>query len=180
MSTKTLLTADEFELLPEDDSDFVELDEGEVITLPMATERHGHVESTIIALMYGYVKPRKLGRVYTGDTDFRLSADIMRKPDIGFVRQERVLNLAGDRAIPGAPDLAVEIFSPSNSFPQLMRKTRQYFAAGCHTVWIVYPETREIHVIEASGGDRILHAGDTLDAPELLPGFSVPVSEIFE
>ena len=61
-----------------------------------------------------------------------------------------------------------------------MRKVKQYFAAGCHTVWIVYPDARELHVLEASGADRILGQGDLLEAPELLPGFSVPLSEFFE
>jgi Uma2 family endonuclease len=57
---------------------------------------------------------------------------------------------------------------------------KQYFAAGCHTVWIVYPDARELHVLEASGSDRILKEGDSVEAPELLPGFSVPLAELFE
>jgi len=57
---------------------------------------------------------------------------------------------------------------------------KQYFAAGCHTVWIVYPDTRELHVLEASGADRLLRDNDPVEAPELLPGFSVPVAEFFE
>ena len=61
-----------------------------------------------------------------------------------------------------------------------MRKVKQYFVAGCHTVWIVYPDRKEVHVLEASGSDRLLQAGDTIDAPELLPGFSVRVAEFFE
>ena len=61
-----------------------------------------------------------------------------------------------------------------------MRKVKQYFAAGCHAVWIVYPENRELQILEASGTDRLLHAEDTLEAPEQLPGFSVRVSEFFE
>ena len=80
----------------------------------------------------------------------------------------------------GAPDLAVEKFSPTDSVPQLMRKVKQYFAAGCHTVWIVYPASQEVHVLEANGRDHILHIGDTVEAPELLPGFSVSVAEFFE
>lgn len=61
-----------------------------------------------------------------------------------------------------------------------MRKVRQCHAAGCHTVWIVDPETREVHVVEKSGADRLLRAGGTLEAPELQPGFSVQVSALFE
>jgi len=94
--------------------------------------------------------------------------------------RERVESLRSKGFARGVPDLAVEIFSPSDNVRQLMRKVKQYFAAGCHTVWIVYPERREINVLEASGADRLLTVEDTIDAPDLLPGFSVPVAELFE
>jgi Uma2 family endonuclease len=74
----------------------------------------------------------------------------------------------------------VEIFSPSDNVRQLMRKVKQYLAAGCHTVWIIYPERKEVHVIDATGADRLLTIDDTLDAPELLPGFTIQVGELFE
>jgi Uma2 family endonuclease len=61
-----------------------------------------------------------------------------------------------------------------------MRKVKQYLAAGCHTVWIFYPERQEVQVIDAAGADRLLTAKDTLDVPELLPGFVVRVGELFE
>lgn len=61
-----------------------------------------------------------------------------------------------------------------------MRKVKQYFAAGCHTVWIVYPERREVQLLDANGTDHLLGIGDTIEAPELLPGFSEPVQRFFE
>src|SRR5580658_8087188 len=176
MSTKTLLTADELEQMPDDDSVQIELDQGELITIPPAGEDHGNCEVEIISILRNHVKQNKLGRVYSGDTGFRLSKEVVRVPDIAFVRQERVGSLKGKGFAKGAPDLAVEIFSPSDSVPQLMRKVKQYFAAGCHTVWIVYPDARELHALEASGSDRILRDGDLVEAPELLPGFSVPIA----
>ena len=60
-----------------------------------------------------------------------------------------------------------------------MRKVKQYFAAGCHTVWIVYPDRREIQILDAKGTDRLLGPDDSLEAPELLPGFSAPVGPVF-
>ena len=96
------------------------------------------------------------------------------------MRRERLDSIRSKGFARGAPDLAVEIFSPSDNVRQLMRKVKQYFAAGCHTVWIVYPERREINVLEASGADRLLTVADTLEAPDLLPGFSVPVATLFE
>jgi Uma2 family endonuclease len=180
MSTKTLLTADELEQMPDDDSVRTELDEGELITMPPTGLDHGYFETGIASILDRYVRQHRLGRVYTGDTGFRLSPGTVRAPDVAFVRQERLDEIKSKGFAKGAPDLAVEIFSPSDSIPQLMRKVKQYFAAGCHTVWIVYPDAREIHVLEASGSDRILGDADLMEAPDLLPGFSIPVAEFFE
>jgi len=180
MSRKTLLTAAELEEMPNVDSVRTELDEGELITMPPAGEEHGFCELGIAAILYAFVKQHKLGRVYGADTGFTLKPDIVRAPDVAFVRASRVDNLRSRGFAKGAPDLAVEVFSPGDSVPQLMRKVKQYFAAGCHTVWIVYPERKEVDVHEASGAERLLTGRATIDAPELLPGFSVPISEFFE
>jgi Uma2 family endonuclease len=105
--------------------------------------------------------------------------DSVLAPDVAFVRQDRVEAIRSKSFAKGAPDLAVEIFSPSDGIRQTTRKVERYLAAGCHTVWVVYPKREEIKVLEASGADRTLHAGDLLEAPELLPGFSVRVAELF-
>ncbi len=180
MSTKTLLTADELEQMPDDDSVRTELDEGELITMPPTGLDHGYYEGRIASILIPYVTQHRLGRIYVGEPGFRLSTGTVRAPDVAFIRQERIDALHGKGFAKGAPDLAVEIFSPSDSVPQLMRKVKQYFAAGCHTVWIVYPDAREIHVLEAAGADRILRESDLMEAPELLPGFSVPMAQFFE
>jgi Uma2 family endonuclease len=179
MSTRTLITADELALMPDDDTVRTELDEGELITMPPAGEEHGFCGMTIGTLMNNYVRKNGLGRVYGSDTGFRLRATTVRAPDVAFVRKERLAAIRQGVFANGAPDLAVEVFSPSDSVRQLMRKVKQYFAAGCHTVWIVYPDRKEINVLEASGADRLLGIGDTIEAPDLLPGFSVPAAEFF-
>lgn len=179
MSRKTLLTADELEQMPDDDSVQIELDEGELITMPPAAMDHAYFASEIAAILRACVKQHRLGRIYVGEPGFRLSPDTVRAPDVAFVRQQRLSEIHAKGFGRGAPDLAVEIFSPSDSVRQLMRKVNQYFAAGCHTVWIVYAEKREVQVLESSGADRLLTGADALEAPELLPGFSVPISELF-
>jgi Uma2 family endonuclease len=180
MSSKTLLTASELEQMPDDDSVQIELDEGELITMPPAGEEHGYCGSDIAFILTGFVKQHRLGRVYSIETGFRLRDDIVRAPDVAFVRQERVNAIRSKGFAKGAPDLAVEIFSPSDNVRQLMRKVKQYFAAGCHTVWIVYPDRQEVQVLDSSGTDRLLRVGDVIEAPELLPGFSAPISAFFE
>lgn len=179
MSTKTLTTADELERMPDDDSVQIELDEGELITMPPAGGEHSDTEGNIIVLLKFHVRKNRLGKVYTGDAGFRLRDDTVRSPDVSFVRAERLATVHRRGFCVGCPDLAVEIFSPTDSVRQLMRKVKQYFAAGCHTVWIVYPDRREVNVLEASGTDRLLQENDLIEAPELLPGFSVSVAEFF-
>ena len=175
-----MVTADELERMPNDDSVLIELDEGELVRMPFADVEHGRCGAEILYLLGPFVKKHGLGRVYIADTGFRLKEDTVRAPDVAFVRQERVDAIRSKGFAKGAPDLAVEIFSPSDHVRQLMRKVKQYFAAGCHTVWIVYPDRQEVQILEASGTDRLLHIGDTIEAPELLPGFSVPVAQFFE
>jgi Uma2 family endonuclease len=180
MDRRTLLTAKDLEQMPEDDSVRLELLEGELITMPPAGGDHGYLGLEIGAELRSFVKPRKLGRVYGSDAGFRLNEDTVLAPDASFVRQDRVEAVHRRGFNNGAPDLAVEVVSPSNTLPELMRKIRQYFKAGCHTVWMLDHDRREVQVFEASGNDRTLRPGDSLECPELLPGFSLPVTELFE
>jgi Uma2 family endonuclease len=180
MAAKTLLTADELEQMPDDDSVQVELDEGELITMPPAGEDHGYVEVEIASVLRNFVKQHKLGRVYSGDTGFRLNDLTVRAPDVAFVRRERVESLRGQGFARGSPDLAVEIYSASQSFRQLMRKVRQYLAAGCQVVLVVSREVQEIDVFNADGSEHTLKGNDILEIPELLPGFSIGVGDLFE
>jgi Uma2 family endonuclease len=178
MSVRTLLTVEEFERLPDDDLRH-ELDEGELLTMAPASDEHGDVEGEFFYRLRDHAKKHSLGRVFPGDTGFRLTPHTVRSPDAAFVTKERLGPGYHGTFFPGAPDLALEVFSPSDSVPQLMRKVRQYLEHGCRVVWVVYPQTRQVHVFEAGGPDRILNADDILDAPGLLPGFSVPVAEFF-
>ncbi|MBV8845132.1 MAG: Uma2 family endonuclease [Bryobacterales bacterium] len=180
MTTKTLLTADELEQMPDDDSVQIELDEGELIRMPPAGEDHGYIEGRFFGRLLDFVIKHKLGRVYTGDTGFRLNDATVRSPDVAFVRAERVPKLRAKGFAKGAPDLAIEIKSESQSYRQLQRKIKQYFAAGCQVVLIVNRDLQEIDVFKANGSETTLRADDLLEIPDLLPGFSVRVGELFE
>jgi Uma2 family endonuclease len=177
MGVKTLMTVPEFERLPDDDLRH-ELDHGALLSMPLASDEHGSVSAGIVVLLGCFVKEHSLGRVYTADTGFVLSPDTVCAPDVAFVHRERV---AVRRSFfRGAPDLAVEVYSPSESIPQLMRKVRQYLNAGRHTVWVVHPEEKQVHVMTRSGEDRIVSSGEVLESPDLLPGFSVAIDSLFE
>lgn len=178
-ATRASVTIEAFRRLA-DDGMLHELDEGEVLSMPPASEQHGDVEGEVFAIIRSFARQHSLGRVYPSDTGFLLSDGTVRSPDVAFVKKQRLAGLDRSGFFPGAPDLAVEVFSPSDSVAGLMRKVRQYFRAGCHTVWIVYPATKEVQVLDASGNDRTLQGEQLLEAPELLPGFSIPAGKLFE
>ena len=175
-----MLTIDELERLPNDEDMRLELDEGELIKMPPAGLEHGGIEGRIFYRLYKYLKENPVGEVFPSDTGFVLGESTLRSPDVAFIRKDRLPAGRHTGFFKGAPDLCVEVVSPSESGPQLMRKVRQYLKAGAHTVWLVYPATREVYTCDAEGSDRILRGDEILDAPDLLPGFVVRVSELFE
>ena len=181
MPVETLITACQLALLPEDDF-FYELDEGELIQMPPPGEEHGWVQDEVYGPMFGHVRARRLGKTYV-ETGFLLKTDpdVVRAPDLAFIRKER-LPVACHRSgyILGAPDLAVEVQSPSQSPADMRKKVRQYLAAGALIVWVVYPRRRQVVVHYASGKTETLSAGQHLEAPDLLPGLRIPLAEIFK
>ncbi len=180
MGAKTILSLEEFLRLEKpDDGTRYELDEAELVTMSPNKRTHGRVSVNIASILREYVRAHAAGEVYT-EYGFVLSRDpvTLRAPDVSFVRSKR---LAGpEEFYPGSPDLAVEVVSPSDTVRQMLRKVNQYLKFGTQAVWVVYPDRQEVDIYEAGGGVTTLDAGQTLDAPGLLPGFSVPVAELFE
>jgi Uma2 family endonuclease len=179
MGTKTLLSLEEFERLSQDDGVLYELDEGELVTMTFPMPRHARIQRTMLVELGAFLKHNPVGEIMA-DTGYLLSADppTLRGPDVGFLRTGRAID--PETRIKGAPDLAIEVVSPSDTASALLRKVQQYLAAGAHTVWVVYPENAQVHVFEADGETRVLASGQALTAPELLPGFSLPVAALFE
>jgi len=176
MASKTLLSLEQFEQFP-DDGMRHELDEGELILLPPPLGRHGRISLEIGVLLRSYIDPRSLGDVFV-ESGFRLKRDTVRSPDVSLIRAERSRTMDQDQRFEGGPDLAIEVISPSETAADIARKVRQYLSAGT-VVWVVYPRDRAVHVFESSGSARVLGADDLLEAPDLMPGFSVRVSRIF-
>ncbi len=182
MATKTLLTIAEFEKLPEKEGVRYELDEGELVEMTFPTPRHNLIVGRLYAVLDGFVRARKLGTVFPSDTGYVLSRQpaTLRGPDVSFVGTERSTAIDLDRNIGGAPDLAVEVVSESDTARDLQKKVRQYLATGSRTVWVVYPATREIHVFDADGSVQRLTPDKNLESWHLLPGFSHPIADLFE
>jgi Uma2 family endonuclease len=179
MATKTLLTVQEFLRLPDSvgtQDVRYELVEGELVTLPLETLLHNLVRDNVLVALLEYVDGKKRGTVI-GMQACQLFGSTVRTPDVAFFRAGRTIPL--DRLPEGAPDLAVEVVSPTNTAREMDQRVSDYFAAGCRRVWVLYPEDREAYVHGLAGVTR-RRGDDVLEDAELLPGFSVRVSSLFE
>lgn len=182
MTTATrLMTADELLALPKLDV-LYELIDGELHTMPPAGERHGEIGIALAIALGTHVRQYRLGRVYNADTGYRLRSnpDTVRSPDISFVARERLRGpVGGSKYFEGAPDLAVEVLSPSDTVAGCEEKLASFFAAGCRLAWMVDPgrDTLAVYVPPATRV-RVLGLDDVVDGGEVVPGFSARVRDL--
>jgi Uma2 family endonuclease len=174
MGTKTLLTVEDFLRRSEERDVRYELVEGELITVSPGMFLHNEVRDNLLVLLKTFVEARGLGTV-VAEQPFHLFGDTVRVPDVAFVRGRK---LAPHKLPEGAPDLAIEVISPTNTPHEINQRVSDFFAAGSTRVWLVYPEHRDIYIHGAAGVVR-RRGDETLEDPELLPGFSVKVSSLF-
>ena len=180
MGTKTLMSVEDFDRLEEPDELSYELDEGELVVMTKPRPLHNRIVGNLYFEVRVFLKTHPVGEVFNPDALFVLGPNIKRSPDVSFLRAERTKQIDLNTDIPGAPDIAVEVLSPSDTVSVMRRKIRPYFAAGAQCVWVVYPETREVEVWREAGKPQIvLQETDLLDAPDLLPGFSIRVGILF-
>jgi len=177
-------TATESDLLTLVEGDrLVELIDGTLVEKP-AGSLESRIAVHLAVAIVNFVKPRKLGFVTGADGTLRMKSGRVRLPDVAFFSVD---DLPGGRApdepIPTLPpSLAVEVISEGNTVREMELKRSEYFESGSRLVWMIYPKTRTVAVFEPSRSEptRTLGDGDVLDGGTLLPGFSIPVCEIFE
>ncbi len=183
MSTATkLMTAEELFEMPDDGFRY-DLVKGELKRMSPAGSEHGIIISNLHFLLTQHVRANKLGVTFGAETGFKLESDpdTVRAPDIAFVRRKRVPADGIPKGFwQGAPDLAVEVVSPSDKLYEVDEKIDDYLAAGVPLVWIIYPKKRNVTAYRPGGEPRVLTVDDTLDAPEIIAGFQCRVAEIFE
>ncbi len=179
---RSSVTAEQLYELP-DDGKHYELLRGTLVSEPRPSFVHGRIVTRVAKLLSNFVDPARLGVVVSGDPGFLLARhpDTVRGPDVAFVSAERVRQLDPTRPFfPGSPDLAVEVLSPSDRTREVLGKVADYLAAGSRVVWVVDPAFEEVSVFRAPFQPRVLSGQDVLDCDDLLPGFSVEVTKIFE
>ena len=176
----TLMVAEDLYTLPEDGS-FYELDEGRLVSMSPASGSHGRIGSRIITELQKYADEHRSGVVYQSDTGFILfrRPDTVRSPDAAYVNVERVPDVESG-FLELAPDLAVEVISPSNPAKELATKVIQYLDAGSQEVWVVDPDNRLVTISSPDGTARTLRERDVIEDRALLPGFRLPVADLFQ
>ena len=174
-----LLTVEEFMRLP-DDGMVHELDEGRVVCMPPSAFRSGRVAALVLIRLGVYVAQHNLGIVTGPDAGVILGRDpdTVRAPDVSVIRRERVVD-TGRAYVPGAPDLVVEVLSPSDRYSAVARKVAQYLAAGARLVWVIDPEARTVAVYRPDGEVVELGADGVLDGEDVVPGFRLPLAELW-
>ncbi len=181
-SREDLVTAEQLYELP-DDGVRHELLRGMLVSEPLPSRLHGSTVTRFAEILGSFVRSRRLGVVYTGDTGFVLARqpDTVRGPDVAFVSADRERGAGKARGFfPGAPDLAIEVLSPNDRTREVLGKVSDYLAAGCRLVWVVNPVREEVSVFRSPFRPRVFAGEDDLDGEDLRPGFSVRVAEIFE
>lgn len=180
-TTTRLMTADELLQLP-DDGQQHELVRGQLLTMSPTSSRPAMV-ATRFGLEIGvFVRQHGLGEVGGADWGFKLQSDpdTVRAPDFAFVRADRIPPEGVPPGFwPGAPDLALEVLSPTDRFADVMTKVEEYLAAGTRMVIVVDPEARVTRVFRPDHPVRVLGPDDTLAGEDVLPGFRLQLSQVW-
>jgi Uma2 family endonuclease len=176
-----LLTIEEYERLPEDDRYRSELVRGRLVREPQPAEEHAWLEVKLSHLLYEFVETHGLG-VVLGPAGYRLEEDppTVRGPDLSYLSHARIdggFPVRKFRRI--APDLAVEIVSPSNRARDLLDKAHQFLDAGARLVWVVNPIRKTVTVYRSRSEVTVLRIEDALDGEDVLPGFRLLLSRLF-
>ena len=185
MATATLLTLEQFSALPEFDErtgSSYELDHGELIIVSPQAWKHESLKRKIFLLLTTYFQERGLPNYAVMETGFILDEDSWRKPDVAVMSEKALQRVLQDPELPleGAPELAIEVASPSDTSAMIGRKVDHFLAAGSKTVWVFYPESRQVHIHKVGRKTAKLGRDQHLEDPEILPGFRLEVSQIFE
>ena len=178
MATTTKMTLEEFLQRPDDDKPAMEYACGGMFQKPMPTRNHSRIQTFLSAMLFQFLATTKLGevlnqlRVVFGPQGRRRAY----VPDLSYVSNERITR---EEYLYTAPDLAIENPLTGPEHRALLDKAHFYLLNGARLVWVIDPVTETIAVLAPEQESQTLAAGDTLEGGEVLPGFSVPVDDIF-
>ena len=169
-------------LLALDDGFRYELVRGELRKMSLAESAHGYLTGELSAELRNHVKAHKLGRVYAAETGFKLTSnpDTVRAPDVAFVSQERLERTGPVTGYwPGAPDLAAEVVSPSDTYSGVEEKVFEWLNHGARLVLVVNPLKKTVTVYRSSADITHLTEEDVLEGGDVVPGWTLLLKDFF-
>lgn len=144
----------------------------------MPNAKHSGITGRLNSEIWFFLKTNKIGRVYP-EADFQIGADI-RIPDVAFISAERIPSAGEPQKFwDFAPDLAIEVISPTDFYQDVLNKIDDYFAAQVKQVWLINPKKNTSTVYFSPKKTKIFYKNDDLTCEEILPGFKLNLSEIF-
>lgn len=171
----------ELAALPENRDKKFELIEGVIFEVTTGTPAHGYVILRAARRLLDFAETHQLGEVFTDTVTYELSPEDEFVPDVSFISKERAPSLPPKRYFI-APDLVVEVLSPSNTLSEILHKVQRYIYFGTKVVWLIYPDEGLAYIVRRGMEPRfeveIVEYGGSLEADDVLPGFSLPLATI--
>ncbi len=169
---------------PDNENIFIELIDGELITVTRPGNTHGLLATEVSGHLWLYNRENNLGQV-TVESGYHPPGYryTLLGPDVAFTRYDRMPQRQTDKFVPVMPDLAVEVLSPSDTLTEVRRKAEVYLLNGSSVVWIVQPEQRVVEVCRLIEGTQLqiesIGNDGKLSGEDILPGFELEVSKLF-
>lgn len=176
---KKVWTDEEIMRLPDNGYSY-EVVDGELVMSPKNNAQHGDAATEISMRMRLHAKTHKLGRVFDSNTGFWMINRNLRAPDVSFMSNARLPKKLPKEFLHGAPDFIVEALSPTNSRREMDDRLRDFFENGTKLAWIIDLDERFAEVCHSLTDRKIVGPGGVLDGEDVLPGFKLPLAELFE
>jgi Uma2 family endonuclease len=174
-------TESALEALPEDGY-IHEVVDGELVVSPKNNYQHGDICAELLMELRAYAKRNALGAVWDSSTGFWMHNRNCRAPDISFVSKARLKGLkrSSRQFFSGAPDLAVEVLSPSSNPQEITERLHDFFSSGTRLAWIIHPEEQFVEICHSPSNRKISGSGAMQDGEDILPGFQYPIGDLFK
>lgn len=159
-----------------------ELVAGELRVMSPAGWRHGAIVGNLQTILGAFIRQKRLGKVFGAETGFQLKTDpdTVRAPNFAFITNRRIPKKPPKNSYwPGAPDLAVEVLSPSDRTGEVDEKITEWLTSGAQTVWIVDPKLKIVTIHHVGRAAQVRSVGELLEGDPVVPGFSCAVNELF-
>jgi Uma2 family endonuclease len=169
------------ELLAMGDIGPCELVEGRIVSMSPTKLRHGRLEYRLARMLGEFVEVNDLGEIFVGEVGIYVqrNPDTVRAADVPFISHERLAKATPDDFLDVAPELVIEIMSPSDRWSEVRRKLREYLAVGVTVVLVVEPDERIISAFRSLTDVQEFTAEDVLIVEDVLPGFQLPLADLF-